>query len=275
MRRLGILLGAVILCAPLAVYLDATPTGQPAQSAGIKEDLSVLAGKMLYETNLARTAIKGKSETAAMQHVERAQAELRDIQARAHGATMIPVYQEFVSVSMLQPVTAEQHAREAKPNEPAQVVHQVAGDYTDMAVSTTVAQKNLESAKIALQRGNWNLADAALADVQQGVSMESIEANMPLARARENLILARTAAEKGNYVEVHAALKAASNALANYGSEGRAHSTDANSLKQQITSYNNTVQQNHSDAIAKINSWWNTTSNWTSYRMAGQMSASR
>jgi flagellin-specific chaperone FliS len=266
----------------MAAYLDAAPSAQSAQSAGSKEDLSVLAGKMLDETNLARTAIKDKNSSAALQHVERAQTELRNLQARARGATMIPVYQEFTSVSILQPVVAEQNAREGKGNrsttnakqEPA-VVHQVAGDYTDVAVSTVVAKNNLEAAKMALQKGNLKLADNALADVQQGVSIESIEANMPLAKARENLILARAAAEKGDYAEVHAALKSASNALANYIHESRPHSSEANSLKQQIDSYNASVQQNHGDAVAKINSWWNTTSDWSPYRPADQMSASR
>jgi hypothetical protein len=155
------------------------------------------------------------------------------------------------------------------------VVHQVAGDYTDVAVSTTVAQTNLQAAKAALERKNWKQADNALADVQEGVSIESIEANMPLAKARENLILARTAAEKGDYTEVHTALKAASDALANYANAGRPHASDAKSLKQQIDAYGKTVQQNHSDAVTKINNWWNTTSDWTPYHGAGQMSASR
>jgi flagellin-specific chaperone FliS len=278
MRRFSILLGAALLCAPFAAY--ATAAGQSAQSAGSKEDLSVLAGKMLEETNQARKAIQDKNSTSALQDVERAQAELRQIEARAHGATMIPVYQEFVSISMLQPVIAEQNGREANENRQSakageQVVHQVSGDYTDVAVSTTVAQQNLATAKTALQQKSFQLADKALADVQQGVSMQMIEANMPLAKARENLILARSAAEKGDYAEVHAALQSASKALATYASAGRPHSADANSLKQQIDSYDKSVQQNHEDVVAKINGWWNTTSSWTPYQGSGQMSASR
>jgi len=275
-------LGAALLCVPCASHLNANPTKQSVQSAGSKEDLSVLAGKMLDQTNLARVDIKNGNTNSALRHVEQAQADLRDIQARSNGATMIPVYQEFVSISMLQPVIAEQNARAnnanrqaAAANQKPAVVHQVAGDYTDVAVSTKVAQTNLQAAKAALERHDLKQADLALSDVQQGVSIESVEANMPLARARENLILARTAAEKGNWTEVHAALTAASKALATYGNENRPHSADAKSLQAQIDSYDKTVQQNHNDVVAKINQWWNTTSNWTPYQPAGQLSASR
>lgn len=277
MRRAGSLFAAALLCVPCAANLYASTSTQ-AVSAGNKEDLSVLAGKMLDETNQARIAIKDKNKTSALRDVEEAQAELRNIQSRARGATMIPVYQEFVSVSMLTPVIAEQNARRAnaqnKTNQPA-VVHEVAGDYTNVEVSTAVAQRNLEAAKAALEKGNWNLADRALSDVQEGVSIEEIEANMPLTRARENLILARSAAEKGNYTEAQAALKAASNALSNYINAGRPHAAEAKSLKQQIDSFYSNLPQNHADAVAKINNWWNTTSDWTPYQSAGQMSARR
>jgi HEPN domain-containing protein len=233
---------------------------------------------MLDETNRARIAIKDRNKSSALSDVEQAQADLRNIQSRAHGATMIPVYQEFVSVAMLSPVIAEQNARrqneQNKTNQPA-VVRQVAGDYTNVEVSTVIAQRNLEAAKAALEKGNWNLADRALSDVQDAVSIEEVEANMPLTRARENLILARAAAEKGNYTEAQAALKAASNALNNYINAGRSHAAEAKSLKQQIDSFDSNLPQNHADAVTKINNWWNTTSDWTPYQTSGQMSASR
>ena len=284
MTRLGLLLGSAMLCFPLAAYLQAQEGGQAGHSAGSKEDLSVLAGNMLNHTNIARTDIKKGDKTAALTEVEKAQAELQRIQARDNGAAMVPVYQEFVSVSFLQPVVAEQSSRHGNNNQPANmktvnnsnepaVVHQVAGDYTDVAVSTKVAQVNLEAAKHALEDGNLKRADLALADVQDGVSIQEIEANMPLARARENLILARSAAEKGNYSEAHAALASASRALVNYSHERLPHSADANTLAQQITTYDKDVQQSHNNIVTKINEWWNTTSSWTPYKQSSQMAS--
>ncbi len=265
MSTIRSLVCSTILCIAVPAVYGQTSGTAANNSAGSKEDLSVMAGKMLDQTNKARTEIKQHDKSAALREVEQAQAELRNIQRHANGATTIPVYQEFVSVSILKPVQAEQASRHANLKNVA-TVHQVAGDYTDVTVNTTVAEKNLSAAHTALDEGNLKLADQALADVQEGVSIDEVEADMPLARARENLILARSAAEKGNYTEAHAALTAASKALSNYSSEGGRHSSDANSLKQQIDSYNQNLQQNHSDAVAKINQWWNTTSDWTSYK---------
>ena len=286
MTRLGLVLGSAILCVPFSICLQAAQAGQAAQSAGPKEDLSILAGKMLDDTNTARTDIKKGDKADALKYIESAQSRLQQIQAQAHGATMIPVYQEFVSISFLQPVIAEQNAKaeanghtgmqKASTNQTPMVVHQVAGNYTDVAVSTKVAQVNLQAAKQAVEAGNLKRADLALADVQGGVSIDSIEANMPLARARENLILARSAAERGNYAEVHDALATARRALEHYcNNQGAPHAADAKALAQQIKDYDNTVQQNHANVVSKINAWWNETSSWTPYRAANQLSASR
>lgn len=264
MRTFGILFcGALFCAAGIAAQGQSVKSTEP--SAGSKEDLSVLAGKMLDQTNNARKAIKDQNKTEALHDVEQAQTELRNIQARANGATTIPVYQEFVSVSILNPVQAEHEARRRANHEA--VVHQVAGDYTNVAVNTTVAQKSLEAAKQALNASNFKLADEALADVQEGVSIEEVEANMPLARARENLVLARAAAEKSHFGEAHAALASASRALSSYINQGGQHADQARSLKQQIDSYDQNLQRNHTNVVAKINQWWNTTSDWTPYEV--------
>lgn len=273
MKVFGILFCCAFFCAAgIAAQRQSVNSNEP--SAGSKEDLSILAGKMLDQTNNAREAIKDQNKAAALRDVEQARTELRDIQAKANGATTIPVYQEFVSVSILNPVQAEHAARRRAHNEAT--VHQVAGDYTDVAVNTTVAQKNLEAAKQALNEGNLKLADEALADVQEGVSIEEVEANMPLARARENLILARAAAEKGRYGEAHAALASASRALSSYINQNGQHVDQARSLKQQIDSYDQNLQQNHTNIVSEINQWWNTTSGWTPYEAgANKLTASR
>ncbi len=278
MRRLGIVLGITALAIPMTVCAAGS------QSAGSKEDLSVMAGKMLDETNQARADIKKGDKAGALASVEHAQTELQQIQANAHGATMVPLYQEFTSVSVLQLVIANKNANQSKSNRQStynkassrpESVKQVAGDYTDVTISTQNAQVNLQAAKQALDKGNMKTADQALADVQDGVSVESVEANMPLARARENLILARSAAEKQHYAEVRTALASSAKALDSYADSGRPHSSDARSLERTINDYVNTLQQNHGDAVAKINQWWNATSNWTAYKPAGQMTAAR
>lgn len=273
MRRLGILFSSVMICAAFAAANTPLPD-RSRSSAGTKEDLSVMAGKMLDCTNQARIAIKSDNRTSALQDVERAQNELRRIESRAHGATMIPIYQEFVSISILDPVRAEHQARNQTANQGA-TVHQVAGDYTDVTVSTAVAATNLEAAKTALENNNLKRADQALADVQEGVSIEEVEANMPLSRARENLILARSALENKNYTEASADLALASHALANYATSNGSHAAQAKSICQQIDSYKQNLEQDPAAAVSAINKWWNTLSGWSPYKMSSQLSARR
>src|SRR5579875_275024 len=137
-------------------------TNSSSYSAGSKEDVSRLAGQMLDATNQARTAVEKHDRQLALQDVDRAERDLRQIEGRAHGATMVPVYQEFVSVSILGPVRAEQNARKAAANHTmAKVstnniaVHEVAGDYTEVMVSTAVARNGLAAAKAGLEKNNW------------------------------------------------------------------------------------------------------------------------
>lgn len=243
-------------------------------SAGPKEDLSRLAGQMLDDTNKARIALKDGNHQLAAEDVNRASTDLANIEAGAHGAAMIPVYREFVSISILGPVRAEQNARNRKSAHGA-VVHEVAGDYTRVSVSTTVAKNGLDAAKAALQKREWKRADGALADVQDGVQMESIESDMPLSRARENLILARLAVRQDHYSEATAALQSAAKALSQYEAEGGSHVSEAKQMQQQISKFAPEIQQEHAQAIATINKWWNTTSNWSPYDDNEQESARR
>jgi hypothetical protein len=268
---------AGIVFAALQLWAHHNPVnGQNVSSAGIREDLSTLAGNMLNETNQARTAVKSGNLDLVQEHVNRAQADLQKVEALAKGSTLIPVYQEFVSVSILGPVQTEQAARHtnaqlsSKPKGPLNVknpvVHEVAGIYTSVVVSTTVAKDSLDAAAAALSRGDLLTADSALADVQEGVQIRSDKGDMPLEEARENLILARARARNGKYAESQAALKAASEALLMYAQEGEPHANQAREMAQEINAYNQNLQQNHVDAIAKINKWWNTVSDWSPYR---------
>lgn len=278
MQRRIVVASAVFAVLQLWAH-DNPVNGQNAGSAGIREDLSTLAGNMLNETNQARTAIKSGNLEVAQEHVNRAEADLQKVEAQAKGSTMIPVYHEFVSVSILGPVQTEQAVRRpnaqsssSKPTngqvkaEKKPVVHEVAGIYTSVVVNTTVAKDNLAAAKTALSRGDLLTADSALADVQEGVQIRSTKADMPLEEARQNLILARARARNRNYQESQAALRAVSDALSRYAQEGGPHANEARAMEQEINTYIQDLKQNHVDAIAKINKWWNTVADWSPYR---------
>jgi len=150
-------------------------------------------------------------------------------------------------------------------------VQEVAQEFTSITLDTNMAKQHLKAASTAMQNGNYQQADTALSAVQDGVSLVSVEGDRPLVRARENLTLARDMAQQGQYQKVGAPLRAAADALQNYESMNTAHASDARSLRQQIRSYANnlnssnmnTSSSSNSDAVKKIDSWWNTTNDWT------------
>lgn len=259
--RTSIFLSLAFAVFQMSAQTPAKNNPDASYSAGPKEDLARLAGQMLAETNQARTALKSGDHHTAIEDVNRARQELKKIEAQAHGATIVPLYREFVSISILAPATAEQKTQNQQQPE---AVHEVAGDYTRAVVSTAVAKASLDAAKAALDQGDWKAADTDLADVQKGVRAESFKSDMPLSSARENLILARAAVRQGHYSEATAALDNAAKALSQYESQGGTHSSEAREMQQQIQNFAGNIQQ-QGDAVATINKWWNTTSNWTPY----------
>ncbi len=144
----------------------------------------------------------------------------------------------------------------ANNNSSDEAVRQVAGQFTSVALDVQGADEHLLAAKQALQAGNFQKADEALRAVQDGVVATSVEADFPLLRARENLMLARESAEDANFGEAHAALEGASRALASYATSSSTHANDARMLKSQIDRYDQSIRQNHNGAVQKIEGWW-------------------
>jgi hypothetical protein len=66
-------------------------------------------------------------------------------------------------------------------------------------------------------------------------------------------------------------LKAASRALANYAANSGPHANDARTIRSQIVNFNQSLQQNHTDAVSKIDQWWDQTADWM---MSGKESRS-
>jgi hypothetical protein len=243
------------------------------RSAGSREDISVLAGDMLKATNEARLQIKEGNKSAALRDVMKAQSYLQQVEAHSHGSTMIPVYQEFVSVSILSPIQAVQQQKKATTveklpqSETNASVQEVSGNYTSVVVNTTVARDSLDAAKKALEANDLRTADSALQDVQEGVQITMTQADLPLVQVRENLILARKYARMGDWTGSQNALLSAVHALKEYEKEQTTHQQDAVQLERQISAYTHGLATNHAGILDKINHWWNETADWTQYQL--------
>ena len=142
-------------------------------------------------------------------------------------------------------------------------IQQVTGQYTSVGLDIQAAKEHLDAAKAAIQKKDFTKADEALAAVQNGVVVTSVASDLPLVRARENMVLAREAVNRGNYKEAHAALTAASQALGNYAGNQCVHSADALTVKSQIDNFNQSIEQSHADANSKIDAWWSRVVDWT------------
>ena len=235
------------------------------------------AAKMLEHTAHARQAIRSKSRQRAMTHVNEALQAAGKIQTTAK---MIPIYTEFEEVSVIGPLQASrtqtqaptEASREAaeQPAASAQrsgeVVRDVEGDFTSVAVDMSQARRHLDAAKTALQSDDLAQADRALQAVQNSVSMESVEADLPLVKARQNLAMALMQARQGQVSNAQAPLREAVNALESYRQmPGAAHTTEAAQLSKDINNFVSTMQQKtQTQTTDQIQQWWNQVADWTS-----------
>jgi hypothetical protein len=142
-------------------------------------------------------------------------------------------------------------------------------------VSTTVAKNSLATAKRALAIRDMKDADAALADVQEGIKIQEAKGDIPVADVRENLVLARAAVRNDKFQEAEAALKAAAKALDRVIQAKGPHADEARNLREQISSYAQKLPQDHTDAVTKINAWWNETADWSPYKSQQQLKSSQ
>ncbi len=235
------------------------------------------AAKMLEHTAQARQAIQSKNRQRAMTHVNEALQASRNIQTTAG---VVPIYTEFEEVSVIGPLQASraqtqaptEASREAAEHpattagRPGEVVRDVEGGFTSVEVDMSQARTHLGAAKTALQSNDLTQADKALRAVQNSVSMESVEANLPLVKARQNLALALTQCRQGQISNAQAPLREAVSALDNYQQlPGAAHSTEAAQLSKDINDFVSTMQQKtQAQTTDQIQQWWNRVADWTS-----------
>lgn len=191
----------------------------------------------------------------------------------------IPVYTEVVRVSVHTPTkvvtngttgqrattTASdtQHTGTADRTRP-QAIQGVAGEYTNVYLDTSVTTQHLDEARTALQHGDPDAADKALASIQSAVTSETIAANLPLIRARENLIIAAEQVRAKDYSAAQVTLGVAVKALEDYANGfGAAHAADARALGHQIVVYAQRLQTDHDNAAGQIENFWDRIASWS------------
>ena len=231
-----------------------------------KAKLSGDVTELLTSTSLARKAIARHEQQQAANDIQQALNASSDIGSRRSGG-FVPLYTELERMSVVEPILRQAGSgTNGKPvtnrKTGAVGVGEVVGDYTSVALDNTAARAHLQAAQQALNKNDWKTADEDLQAVEGSVIVESVAADMPLLRARENMVLARDSAKAGHYGQAQAQLRDASRALASYEQTSVSHSKQAAQLKSEIDSYVQSMSTNHSDAQSRIESWWNQTADW-------------
>ena len=256
-------------------------------------------GSVLNEVNQARRDVKSQNRQQALHEVNTALNTLQN--TRNSNQRYIPLYTEVDEYSVMGPIMASRNGnrinsgtsnnsatnnsrasnsgnangkqgQSANGSERPVAVQDVAGQFTSVVVDKQMIQTHLQKAKQALQNSDYKAADEALAAAQDSVDVASVASDLPLLRARENLVLAKAAANSGDYQEARSALKSACSALRNYASTNSAHAQDAKHLESQINNYQ--MSSDHSNASSQIQSWWDETAGWNGTSNSGQHMAS-
>lgn len=276
-NKISIALGSVLLSVPLLAQPQSSTQPKQSQSeqnqssqnqnSHRKEQLSSLSARMLNNTAQAKIAAENQDKQDALMYIGRAQRELQQIRGE-RSDKMVPIYSEVTDVWVLGPMLNARHgqqpeASQAPPTQNTQnhgiAVRDVRDRYTGIWLDTEGDQAHLQAAENAIHSGNFAAARSALSAVQDSLVVERVSGDLPLMQARENLVLAREAANRGDHAEEQTAIRAADHALREYAKDNGRHAQQAQQLCQQMT------QQASSNVSAnQINQWWNEVSDWTS-----------
>lgn len=237
---------------------------------------------MLNRINGARTALQNQDQSRALADVDSALNDLQTAQQSSSNERYIPLYTELDQYSVMGPVMATRVHKNQVPSPyenqyqnsvdrdklraahqaHAEAFTQAGGQYTSVVIDTQVAREDLQRARQALKNHDAQSADQALNELQQSVKVQSASGDLPLLRARENLILAQAAANSGDYEEARGALLTASKALGKYANGNSPHAEQARDLESQIEHYRLDSTSADSAVNGKIRQWWNETAGW-------------
>jgi hypothetical protein len=264
-------------------------TGRSGQSARRSTEMQNPKAKqvrelleMLHATDKARKAIAQHNQQLAAKDLHEALSFSNEAGTQHATNNLVPLYSELDRTSVLGPIVRQQKStgssqsgsadRSAPGSSSAQKngssnqvgVDEVVGAYTAVWLDVPNAHKHLQAAQQALTQNDLTGADRELQAVQGSLVVDSVATDMPLVRARENLMLARDSAAANHYREAQAQLREASKALSTYAKSSTSHSQDAQRLQSDIDTYAQSMTTNHADAASKIESWWDQTTNWIS-----------
>jgi hypothetical protein len=251
-------------------------------AAVAKIDRSDMAASVVADSEHARTALRNGDRPGAEQNVKEALILIDKLKMPGPQETaeqkVVPIYSEWEKVSIVQPSeakgassstaastgTAQQDVRKtAGSSDRSERVSDTAPKYTSVSLDLQAAQGHLQNVQSALKARDIVEADAALKAVKDDVSMTTVQADVPLLRARQKFGLADNLVTAGRYQEAAAALRDAAAALQEYASAHSDKSAQVQTMSKEITARAFALDQNLAGLDSKIHEWWNTAADWT------------
>ncbi len=239
----------------------------------------IAAGRVLRHVDLAREALAKESAKAARRQVEQAllltdiirQAlPVYDVKAQISAGelryqdedrvqdSIVPIFEELNRAAVLAPVEAARAKHTA-----GAAVTDVDLVHTRAELDIDVARGHLDAAREALKRKDLDAADAALAAIQRSVRLMTVTIDLPLERARSNLMLARNRVDEGRLEDARAALRVTLDALAEYQRQsGKGREAEVSALRQEIAALEQVLQDDARGAREKLDAWWDVVSSW-------------
>jgi len=234
----------------------------------LAQGLPGMAVGILQQTSLARDAVKAHAKDAAADHIRQAEALVKQIREQS-GSTgqplLVPVAWETETTTtytnVKRPKGSDTSAdRLMKHNTNVSAVEQ---DTTAAKLNVDTAAERLAKADSLISLGDWEGADAALSAVLAAVDRERASTDMPLLRARQNLMLARSRVLDQKYADAKLPLREAADALSSFAAlfPGPRAET-AKTIREDILAYAQEIAHHHDDAVDKIDAWLDPVNQW-------------
>ena len=247
--------------------------------------LSLTAGRILVHVDRARQAVAKQDQKGARAELDQARTLINIIEAAMPTYTvsteitagdlsysskdqvqplMVDVFAELHQVAVLSPITAaKREAGEQAGGAGLPVMTEAGLRQTRTTLNVALAEAGVAAAEQAVRASNWDVADRALRGVQAGVIYHTVEVDLPLVRARTNLILARDALETGFVEGAKAALRVASDALERYGrGVGANRAEEAKALRGEIDRFAQELTEKTEGAPEQLMAWWQKITTW-------------
>ena len=248
--------------------------------------VSLAGGRILKHVNQARTALSSNHQEQAIENIDKA-LKLVDIihsvsptylvRARIQAGDLVyedeesirpflvTIYDELDRVSVLAPIieSKEKNAQRSQGGIPP-VISDASLQYGRFFFDLEYTRQHLNSAREALVKNkDARLADAALLTIQLSVAFEYSVVDMPLSKASQNLMLARTMYEQNRLEEARAAVQETLDALAIYEKAvGEEKAKEVRQLRQDMSVFLNQMEPGKPQVIDRMMQWWDQLSVW-------------